>query len=199
MERILKILVISIFAFLLILWIATVFNTCNDKKADDNIQTEMVDDSIGGSDEVDLTEDIFEDDSTGTVTNNDVSGTGDNSTAKSKDENIDDYTDYTGEAKSEKAKVESAPTTAAKQKPPKQTASSGGKYLVVAGSYLVKGNAEKMKKRLYDLGYNSEIVNFDLSQYYSVLAGRYYSRKEAQNTVTILKRNGIDSYVHRKK
>ena len=197
MERILKILVISIFAFLLILWIATVFNTCNDKKADDNIQTEMVDDSIGGSDEVDLTEDIFEDDSTATTT--DDQSVSDKATAKSNEEDINDYTDYSGEVKNEKAKVASTPAKTSKPKQKTQPASSKGRYLVVAGSYLVKGNAEKMKKRLYDLGYDSEIVNFNLSQYYSVLAGRYYSRKEAQNTVTILKRNGIDSYVHRKK
>ena len=197
MERILKILVISIFAFLLILWIATVFNTCNDKKTDDNIQTELVEDSLDNNDDVDMGDDFFDED---TAVTNEVTESNDNTNIKSGEENQDDYIDYTEDANEAQSNDVSKPIKSAPSKPKKQTAtSSKGRYLVVAGSYLVKGNAEKMKKRLYDLGYDSEIVNFNLSQYYSVLAGRYNSNSEARNTVTILKRNGIDSYVHKKK
>ncbi len=194
MERILKILVIGIFAFLLILWIATVFNTCNNKNNDDNVQTEIMEDSLNTTDDIDLTEDIFDDDTTASA--NEVSVSGDKTNADQKNDKDEDFTDYTGETEVEKSNNKPKTEKAIK---PKQKSTYSGKYLVVAGSYLVRGNAEKMKKRLYDLGYNSEIVNFNLSQYYSVLAGRFNSRKEAQNTVTILKRNGIDSYVHRKK
>ena len=198
MIRILKILVISIFAFLLILWIATVFNTCNNKKTDDNIQTEITNDSLENNDEVDMDDDFFGGDTTGTTNEAVVSNNDED--VKSKDENQDDFIDYTGDTNESKSNVVSKPAKSSTPKPEEQSAiSSGGKYLVVAGSYLVKSNAEKMKKRLYDLGYDSEIVNFNLSQYYSVLAGRYNSNSEARNTVTILKRNGIDSYVHKKK
>ena len=108
--------------------------------------------------------------------------------------------DNENEASSQNEPTVKAPTSTNKPKPSKRaTTSSSGSYLVVAGSYLVKGNAVKMKDRLYNLGYNSEIVNFDLSQYYSVLAGRFSSRGDAKSAVTILKRNGIDSYVHTKK
>ncbi len=198
MIRILKILVISIFAFLLILWIATVFNTCNNKKTDENVQTEIVDDSLSNNEDVDVGDDIFDGDTTATT--DEVAVPENDENTKSKEDTQDDFIDYTGDTDESKSNVDSKPAKSSKPKPKKRTAtSSGGRYLVVAGSYLVKSNAEKMKKRLYDLGYDSEIVNFNLSQYYSVLAGRYNSHSEASNTVTILARNGIDAYVHKKK
>ncbi len=197
MIRILKIVVISIFAFLLILWITLGFNTCNNKKTDNNVQTEITNDSLDNNDDL-MGDDFFNEDTTGTTNEAVVSNNDED--VKSKDENQDDFIDYTGDTNESKSNVVSKPAKSSAPKPKKQsTTSSGGRYLVVAGSYLVKSNAEKMKKRLYDLGYDSEIVNFNLSQYYSVLAGRYNSNSEARNTVTILKRNGIDSYVHKKK
>lgn len=197
MERVLKILVIGIFAFLLILWISTVFTTCSSKKKDDITQSEQLVDSLNNDTEMDLDEDIFSD------TDNEEQAA--ENTAYSEEEDIDDYIDYSGntEKSTKKATANSSTnnaTTSSEPKPKKQVAySSNGGYLTVAGSYLVKDNANKMKNKLYDLGYSSEIVNFDLSQYYSVLAGRYNTRSEAQNVVTILKRNGIDAYVHKKK
>ncbi|HHH53169.1 MAG TPA: hypothetical protein ENK91_05890 [Bacteroidetes bacterium] len=198
MERILKILVTGIFVFLLILWIATVFNTCNKDKKADVANSELVADTLDESGDIDLTEDIFDEDSS-EVKSKISSKLGENNSETS-DENLDDFIDYTGDSKEKPVKSKAAKSTTPKAKQtPKPVASSHGKYLVVAGSYLVEDNARKMKKRLYNLGYNSEIVNFDLSQYYTVIAGRYNSRSDAQNTVNILKRNGIDSYVHKRK
>lgn len=200
MERVLKILVIGIFAFLLILWISTVFTTCNSKKSNEITQTEQQIDSLDNAEEIDLDEDIFSD-------TEDEEKAANNNT-KTEEENIDDYIDYSGDAEKsttnkKKAKASTSSnnaSTASKPKQKKQVASnSNGRYLVVAGSYLVKDNAIKMKNRLYDLGYSSEIVNFDLSQYYSVLAGRYNTRGSAKEVVSILKRNDIAAYVHKKK
>ena len=196
MERVLKILVIGIFAFLLILWISTVFTTCSSKKSDEITKTEELVDSLNNTEEIDLDEDIFSETEEEETAEN---------TIDAEEENLDDYIDYSGDAEksTKKSKASSSSnnaTTASKPKPKKQIASSSNDgYLVVAGSYLVKDNANKMKNRLYDLGYSSEIVNFDLSQYYSVLAGRYSSRNSAQEVVSILKRNNIAAYVHKKK
>ncbi len=201
MERILKILGIAAIIFLLIYWISDISKGCNGSK--DNKTTEeliQTENQVSGDSEVDMEEDIFgEEQAKSDNTKSDSKKDDSNSSAK---ENVDDYIDYTGEPQESKKQTKtvtkkSSHSNASSKK--RHKASSGGRYLVVAGSYLVKSNANKMKQRLYNLGYNSEIVNFDLSQYYSVLAGRFSSRKEANEAVSILKRSGIDCYVHRKK
>ena len=196
MERILKILGIAAIIFLLVYWISDISKGCNGSK--DNNDTEEIiqtSDEAIDSDEVNLEEDIFgEEESKSDETSSNTSNT-------TSEENVDDYVDYSGEVKETNKAPKATTNTSNSTKAPvkRHKASSGGSYLVVAGSYLVKENANKMKKKLYNLGYNSEIVNFDLSQYYSVLAGRFSSRKDANEAVTILKRSGIDCYVHRKK
>jgi cell division protein FtsN len=80
---------------------------------------------------------------------------------------------------------------------PKTSPSSNGKYLVIAGSYLVKENAEKMKTRLAKLGYDkAEIVVFDERKYHTVCASKSNDYDTAVRQSNALKRKGIDSYVH---
>jgi cell division septation protein DedD len=72
----------------------------------------------------------------------------------------------------------------------------GGKYLVMAGSYLLRDNATKMVKKLREMGYiNAEVVIFPESEFHSVIAVRYASETKAQGAVTELKRKGIESFV----
>lgn len=84
--------------------------------------------------------------------------------------------------------------------PPTSSASNNyGKYMVLAGSYLIKENANNMVRKLNNIGYNSaEIVVFDLSQYHSVCAARLSSYNEAVRISNELKSRGIDNYVHKK-
>ncbi len=78
--------------------------------------------------------------------------------------------------------------------------SSSSPYLIVAGNYLLENNAVQMVKTLQQKGYNgAEKVVFDLSQYYTVLAGRYPSRSAANAASKSLKKAGIDNYVIKKK
>ncbi len=201
MERILKILGIAAIIFLLIYWISDISKGCNGSKDNENTEELIQIDNQGtGDSEVDMEEDIFGEEQA--KSDNTKSGNQNEESSSSTKEDVDDYVDYSGEVKESKKQKETVIKKAAPNKSSttkRHKASTGGKYLVVAGSYLVKANANKMKQKLYNLGYNSEIVNFDLSQYYSVLAGRFSSRKEANEAVTILKRSGIDCYVHRKK
>ena len=75
-----------------------------------------------------------------------------------------------------------------------------GKYLVIAGSYLIRENAEKMIKKLNDLGYrDASIINFELSQYHSITAGRYFSYDRAAEIARAIQGRGIDCYVHTRK
>jgi len=72
----------------------------------------------------------------------------------------------------------------------------GGAYMVMAGSYLLRENADKMVKKLKGMGYsNAEVVVFSQSQYHSVIAARYKSESSAYNASSELKRRGVDSFV----
>lgn len=78
----------------------------------------------------------------------------------------------------------------------KGLAGDGGKYMVMAGSYLLKENAQKMVTKLKAMGYSqSSVVVFSASQYHSVIAARYSSETQARTTATDLKQKGIDSFV----
>ena len=94
----------------------------------------------------------------------------------------------------------SSPPPAPKQKVEQRnpSASSGGNYLVVAGSFIIPDNANRMKSKLSRMGYNAEVVNFDLSEYHAVLAGRYPDYNTAQDAVNALSKKGVDAYVKRR-
>lgn len=114
-----------------------------------------------------------------------------------------DYTSYEPE---EEVKPTPKPKPAAKattsSKPPSSkpaaSASGPGTFLVVAGSYLHPDNANKQRDKLAQLGYDSEVVSFELSEYHSVLAGRYDDYNRAELTVKNLSRDGVDAYVKRR-
>jgi len=72
----------------------------------------------------------------------------------------------------------------------------GGSYKVMAGSYLLKENAQKMVNKLKGLGYTqAEVVVFKASGYHSVIACRHSSEKFAKSAAADLKSRGIDSFV----
>ncbi len=190
MERILKILAIGVITFLIIFWISTGFSKCGaDKKTEETItQDSLMNDEFPGSNE-DIFGDVAEEDNNTRETQE-----------RKKDENVDDYIDYTGDPK-ENVKPNKIKETKSNKvsKSINKSVSSYGSYFVVAGSYIVESNAKKMKTKLSKLGYNSEVVVFDLSQYYTVLAGRFGTRSKASQAVRNLKSNGIDCYVQKKK
>lgn len=93
------------------------------------------------------------------------------------------------------------PTPARERKPDPKPApvrsSATGKYLVVAGNYLVESNARAMVKKLKGMGFGSaEHLVFDQSQYYTVIASRSSSSSGAQSSAATLKAKGVPSYVH---
>ena len=202
MIRVLKILLVGIFLFLIVIWVATVFDTCSAKKVGTD-NNELVENANSEDENINLDEDIFSDDSATAS-----SGTGDTENkaettnqSQSTDNDVEDLVDYTGTAPKSTSKTKPKTSTKSNYTAPRKAnrANRTGRYMVVAGSFLIKDNADKMKRKLHNLGYNAEVVNFNLSQYYSVIAGRYSDRSSAQETVNILKRNNINSYVHKKK
>ncbi len=195
MGRFLKIAVYVAVLFLAYLWIATVAKSCNKRAtADSNNNTEMVDDVTDVyTDEFE--DDLFEDeegsDMDETATTDGMGGGND---AEENDSNIIDYTEVDEIIeKSNQTRTSTESTTK------KTYTSYSGKYMLLAGSYLIEDNAQIMIKKLKKLGYdNAEMVIFDMSQYHSVCAGRYSSLSSAQQESSTLKRKGIDNYVHTK-
>ncbi len=75
-----------------------------------------------------------------------------------------------------------------------------GNYLVIAGNYLLESNADIMVTKLRTSGYsNAEKVVFDLSQYYTVIAGKYDQQSIANSISSELNGIGIDNYVLKRK
>lgn len=198
MNRLLKILLYAVVLFFLFLWISTLFKSCGAESTDTDTKVEQIAEESSNSD------DFFEE---GGSSNTDVAEettpteTGNNVDYSELDEVVEKNTTPPSEIVSD-----SAPAKVQKPKPSTPARStntqvnsgnSKGRYMVIAGSYLVKDNANRMKRRLKDLGYNqSDIVVFDLSQYHSVIAARYSSYDKALRTSNELKRRGVDCYVH---
>lgn len=196
MERVLKILLISITTFLLALWVITAADACKDKKSrqDAAIEHENNSEPI---DPFDVDEDIFGTDAP-------LESTGSEAATPNADYDSD-LTNYVG---TEEVFVEEKPEVKKEErKQPTQTvtqtqaAASGNRpFMLVAGSFIDKRNAEGRKDRLLELNFNrAEIVNFDYSQYHTVLAGRYSTEAEALELAGRLKNRGIDCYVQRQK
>jgi cell division protein FtsN len=86
-------------------------------------------------------------------------------------------------------KTVSAPVTSA--------SSTEGKHLVIAGNFSQLVNAQQRADELKRAGFkNTEIINFDLSEYHTVCVGRYSDVNDARKLVKKLKDyHKIDAYV----
>lgn len=80
------------------------------------------------------------------------------------------------------------------------SSSSAGEYLVLAGSFSIKSNAESHARKIRDLGYsNAAVEPFNRGAYAVVMVDRFRSESEARNLVKELKGKGIEAYVHQKR
>ena len=185
--------------FFLFLWVSTIVKSCGNEK---NPTTSIASSTQENSEDTYDRDDFFED------VEDDIASD-DPSDMSTESEDQLDYTeidkvveDNLNEQESEPAKPvtnrpssQSKPTT--NTSPRVSKSNSNGKYMVIAGSFLIKDNAQDMQKRLSKLGYdNSELVVFDLSQYHSVVASRYSTYEAALKVSNELKRSGVDCYVH---
>lgn len=179
MNRTLQVAGYGLFLILIFLGITAGIQSCGNKKDEQSLEekAEEVADSY--------TSDEFFEDEDGETTSDE-----DSDDFESSDDRIDALASRSN-ATSELS-TSSATTS--------YTSSSRGDYLVVAGNYLLEDNANKMVRKLKNLGYSgAEKVVFDLSQYHTVLAGRYSSRTEASRQGSSLKSKGVDNYIVSKK
>ncbi len=103
------------------------------------------------------------------------------------------------ETKSKAVATQTAPAPKATQAVAKKTSLPNieGKHLVIAGNFLQMVNAEQRMAELKKAGIKDvEILNFDLSEYHTVCAGRFTDVNEARRLVKKLKDyHKIDAYV----
>ena len=78
--------------------------------------------------------------------------------------------------------------------------SSTGDYMVIAGSFTIKVNAESAAKQFRRQGYeNAEVGLFNKGAYANVIIDRFNSFSSAQALAKELKSKGIEAYVQKKK
>ena len=200
MNRVLKIVISAVVLFLLYVWISFVAKSCtNPGKKKEMSNTEESREDLGMDEEIYdeyfESDEVTDDDPGQKSEYSDVSNTEDSS-KKSEEQ------DYPEVEEEDDFSFEEAPASKKKTSSSSSNSytSASGKYLVIAGSYLIKDNASKMASRLKNLGYSDAgIINFDLSQYHSVTAGRYSSYSAASEAAKGIKSEGIDCYVHTRK
>lgn len=80
------------------------------------------------------------------------------------------------------------------------SSSSAGRYMVIAGAYRIRENAEKEVRRLREKGYpETELSLFDRGTYAVVLVNRFDNLSSAKSLAEELKReHSIDAYVKEK-
>ena len=199
MSRLLKILIYAVVLFFLFLWLSTIVKSCGSDN-ETNAPSTTTSNTDDTTEEIYDEDDFFEDESAEEVTD-------DPSEMTTESEDKIEYTEIDTVVQEKLNQQESKPakpiTTTTQTKPTKSNntrvskVNSNGKYMVIAGSFLIKDNALDMKNRLSKLGYeNSELVVFDLSQYHSVVASRYSTYEAALKISNELKRSGVDCYVH---
>lgn len=99
---------------------------------------------------------------------------------------------------------ETTPTTPVTEEEPDDTpttsprTSSAGQYMVLAGSFRQKSNAESQVSRLRKMGYNNASVElFDNGAYAVALVDRFGDYSTANNLAAELKGKGVEAMVMR--
>ncbi|RMF04464.1 MAG: SPOR domain-containing protein, partial [Bacteroidetes bacterium] len=76
---------------------------------------------------------------------------------------------------------------------------STGRYLVIAGSFVQRANADRQAAKLRRLGYsNTEVRIFDRGKHAVVLVDRFNRLSDANQLVRKLAEDGIESFVKEK-
>jgi cell division septation protein DedD len=210
MSRVLKIVSIAVVIFLAYMWISVLTKSCNKPK---EIEFQSQKETVKKDDEEFSNEDFFEE--TDTLTDKNIKEVIDyktiDQTIKSSKENSAEVVKGKVENqlpakpltnKPEKKEEPKSPTVIKKEETPiskEETTSATGKYVVIAGNYLVEDNAETMVKKLKKAGFKAEKVVFNLSEFHTVIVGRYAENSSASKTVSNLKMKGFDAYVHKPK
>jgi len=191
MGRLVRILLYAFIILILYFWITAIVRSYQKREEVQTIKEAEVVDTSASSTEIDTT--LIGGDA---LTNEQIiDGTLDYEALDDKVQEIENKQEV------KKAKEAQSSNDVAKNakdpKPVKNIVSDdGGSYMVMAGSYLLKDNAEKMVKKLKSMGYkDAKIVVFTSSGYHSVVALSYASESSAKSAAASLKSKGVDCFV----
>ena len=206
MGKALKIVFYVLVIALLFLWAMTVAEKCKNKKLNADQTEEVTDDLLNEdfSDDIGDLTDLSDDDEVEDLTDDvDAQASDDNEEEVSfedlsSQESAEDLSDLTEPIAEEKR---STPNPSSQKPAPRPVQSiTDGQYLLVAGNYSVESNAQQMISKLKRMGYNNaEIVQFDNSNFSTVVASRFNDFDKATAAKGTLVGRGIDCYVHKQK
>ncbi|MFT5165796.1 MAG: cell division protein FtsN [Saprospiraceae bacterium] len=184
MSRTVKLILTIILIIAAAIWLLTVYRSCqNTKKNNTEITTNGTGTEGTNPAAVDTSsltglEDLYEEEEEEESDSTNASGnTGDSANTSNK-ETDDEEEDNTTNAEYD------------------AFVNRSGDYLVVAGAFVAKSNADKYKKQLEKEGYDVEVRIFLGSDYHSVILGDYATEGEASGVV---KKLGGEAYVHKRR
>lgn len=171
----------------------------NDAAVDEQTYTDWDDEVNAAGDDVDL-----DDDELGSYADTDETSTTDGTSSYDQSE-MDSGTDVAETGASDEAEDEtdnsssasnsgssSSSTATATQSTPRST----GRYMVIAGSYRQRTNADNQVAKLRKMGYDQARVElFDRGSYAVVLVNRFNAYGDAKRLVSELSGKGIDAMV----
>jgi hypothetical protein len=194
MNKLLRVALYALGIIVLYIWFSTVFKSCGTQ------ETELAE-ALPTTEQVVNAEEYFEDEFEGGQTIN----------LSEKDEfnagletpttdftEIETVEEATSTQYEEPKSTYQAPLPTTTNTNTRSTSSSysSGKHMVIAGNFLAEANADKMVRKLKNMGYNSaEKVVFDFSEYFSVIAYRNDNYAAAADVSSDLKRSGVDNYL----
>lgn len=89
------------------------------------------------------------------------------------------------------------------EEPPEATAAPGRttkRYMVIAGTYRERANAEHLAQRLRGVGFDDATVEvFDNGEYSAVVVGKFDEITAARKVIAALKEKGVEAFVKRGK
>lgn len=208
MSRVLTIAIYSVLIILVFLFFGSLFKSCGNKAADvvgDTADLAVENIESAGETIVAVAEnasDEFEGDEMNDESETESYGSDDSGSAYDNDSGSD-YDSGSGyEADDQVTEEEDEAYTAEDKAPSSSSSSSGGSYgshMVIAGNYSLEANADKMVRKLRDMGFdNAKKSVFNGSSYHTVIAGYYNGSSEASSSANSLKSSGIDCYVKRR-
>lgn len=114
--------------------------------------------------------------------------------AQTGDGKDDGKTDFIDDAPAQK------PVAAEETSPAPTRISSGGAYMVLAGSFRETANAEAMLAKVQKMGYDgASVERFDRGAFAVVLVDRFDTYSEASALVKTLSGKGVSATVHKKR
>ena len=183
MDKLVRIILLVIGLTTAFLWLSKTFSSCSSSDA-------AFEEGINSDSE--NAEELFEGDeidySTSSVEDEPI-----------QEEIVEDETGETNETVDFSSPAPVKPTRPASTSTSTSYSGSSAPYMIIAGNYLLKSNAEIMTTKLKDLGHsNAHVAIFDQSQYHTVIASRFNNYESAANSANALKRQGVDCYVKKR-